>query len=237
MSGESKSFSEISRDTKPGSANIQARNGQMQSHALGLGNGIEVGVVFMLIMVAVWTPQGRINTAVSMVAALCILLLTVHHGYSARELGLARPVAGAAVTLAAGALIAVAIAASGAFLRILGPAHPVPWNRAWQYAVWALAQQFILQSFFYIRLESILGARRAVLAAAVLFALAHLPSPVLTVMSFVGALLFCEIFRRYRNIFPLGLVHAGLGLTLAASLPDRLLHHMRVGIGYLQYHF
>jgi hypothetical protein len=43
------------------------------------------------------------------------------------------------------------------------------------------------------------------------------------------------MFRRYRNIFPLGLVHAALGLTIAASLPDSLLHHMRVGLGYLLY--
>jgi len=43
------------------------------------------------------------------------------------------------------------------------------------------------------------------------------------------------MFRRYRNIFPLGLVHAALGLTIAASLPDHWLHHMRVGIGYLRY--
>jgi hypothetical protein len=26
-----------------------------------------------------------------------------------------------------------------------------------------------------------------------------------------------------------------LGLTIAASLPDSLLHHMRVGLGYLLY--
>jgi membrane protease YdiL (CAAX protease family) len=92
-----------------------------------------------------------------------------------------------------------------------------------------------LQSFFYVRMESLLGSRRAVWGAALLFCLAHFPSTVLTLMSFIGGLLFCEMFRRYRNIFPLGLVHAALGLTIAASLPDRLLHHMRVGIGYLLY--
>jgi len=58
---------------------------------------------------------------------------------------------------------------------------------------------------------------------------------VLTLMSLAGGLLFCEMFRRYRNIFPLGLVHATLGLTIAASFPDSLLHHMRVGLGYLTY--
>ena len=98
-----------------------------------------------------------------------------------------------------------------------------------------MLQEFILQSFFYTRLEKALGSWRALLATAGLFAVAHIPSPVLTVMSFFGALLFCEMFRRYRNIFPLGLIHGAIGLTIAASLPDRILHHMRVGLGFLQY--
>ena len=57
----------------------------------------------------------------------------------------------------------------------------------------------------------------------------------LTLLSFGASLLFCEIFRRYRNIFPLGLVHGALGLTIAACLPDTFLHHMRVGLGYLSF--
>jgi membrane protease YdiL (CAAX protease family) len=129
----------------------------------------------------------------------------------------------------------VAIVVGGSAIHNLGPAQRVPWERIWKYGLWALEQQFILQSFFYVRLESLLGRRRALWAAALLFCLAHLPSPVLTLMSFIGGLLFCEMFRRYRNIFPLGLVHAALGFTIAASLPDSLLHHMRVGIGYLLY--
>jgi len=68
-----------------------------------------------------------------------------------------------------------------------------------------------------------------------LFAAPHVPSPLLTGLSLIGGLLFCEMFRRYRNIFPLGLIHAAIGLTIAASLPDSLLHHMRVGLGYLLY--
>lgn len=138
--------------------------------------------------------------------------------------------------LAAGALLVGVIAATGPVTRIFGAAQSVPLHRAWQYSIWALVQEFILQSFFFVRLESVLGGRRAVWVAAVLFAIAHIPSPLLTLLSFLGALFFCEMFRRYRNILPLGVVHAALGLTVAASLPDSLLHHMRVGIGYLMYH-
>ena len=69
--------------------------------------------------------------------------------------------------------------------------------------------------------------------AATLFSAAHLPSPILTTFTLVGGLFFCEMFRRYRSIYPIGIVHAVLGLTIAVTMPDSLLHNMRVGIGYL----
>ncbi len=200
-----------------------------------VGLAFQVALAFALIMVAVWTPPGRVNVGSNLLAALCILWFTVRGRYSVRELGLTKPGSGAVVTVMCGAFLVVTIVVGGSAIHNLGPAQRVPWERIWKYALWALEQQFILQSFFYVRLESLLGSRRALWGAALLFCLAHLPSPVLTLMSFIGGLLFCEMFRRYRNIFPLGLVHAALGLTIAASLPDRLLHHMRVGIGYLLY--
>ena len=200
-----------------------------------VGLAFQVGLVFALIMVAVWTPPGRINTVSNLFAALCILWFTVRGRYSVRELGLAQPGSGAVVTVVCGAFLMVAIVVIGSAMHNLGPAQRVPWERVWKYALWALEQQFILQSFFYVRMESLLGSRRAVWGSSLLFSAAHLPSPVLSFMSFIGGLLFCEMFRRYRNIFPLGFVHAALGLTIAASLPDSLLHHMRVGIGYLLY--
>ena len=195
-----------------------------------------VGVVYGLVLATVWTPRGRGDAVFLLCALATIVALTVRDGYSARQLGLNRPSSGAWVMLALGALLVGVIAAVGPFTRIFGAAQSLPFHRAWQYSVWALVQELILQSFFFVRLESILGGRRAVWAASALFAVAHLPSPLLTLLSFLGALFFCEMFRRYRNILPLGIVHAALGLTVAASLPDSLLHHMRVGIGYVLYH-
>jgi membrane protease YdiL (CAAX protease family) len=58
---------------------------------------------------------------------------------------------------------------------------------------------------------------------------------VLTFTTLLGGLFFGKMFRRYRNIFPLGAVHAMVGLTLAASFSDAVLGHMRVGIGYLRW--
>jgi hypothetical protein len=220
-------------------------SGTVADRSLGLGSertlvcGLligQVGLVFISIMIAVWTPRGLVNTSFSLLAALCVLWFSAGGRYSWRELGFFRPRAGAVAMLSAGTLMALTIVVAGWLVRGFGPAQPVPWERTWKYALWALEQEFILQSFFYLRLESLLDSRRAVWGAALLFCVAHLPSPVLTGMSLIGGLLFCEMFRRYRNIFPLGLVHGALGLTIAASLPDRWLHHMRVGLGYLTYH-
>jgi membrane protease YdiL (CAAX protease family) len=75
----------------------------------------------------------------------------------------------------------------------------------------------------------------AVWVTATLFAAVHLPSPLLTTFTLIGGLLFCEMFRRFRSIYPIGVVHALMGLTVALTMPDSVLHHMRVGIGYLRY--
>jgi membrane protease YdiL (CAAX protease family) len=229
MAAESKTLiPEIAMEGRHVSANGSRRS-------LAVSRSFQVGLVFALIIVAVWTPQGRVNMVGSLLAAICIVGFSVRGGYSVRELGLARPDSGALVMLVSGALMIGTIIVAGSVMHSLGPAQPVPWRRAWQYAIWAMEQEFILQSFFYLRLESLLGSRRGVLGAALLFSATHLPSPVLTLLSFIGGVLFCEMFRRFRNIFPLGLVHAVLGLTIAGSLPDSLLHHMRVGLGYLLY--
>ena len=197
---------------------------------------IEIGIIFGLIVVAIWTPQGRSNTYVCWAAAFATVALSVQGHYSAGELGLARPASGLLVTLGMGTVLIALIAILGLVLRRVGLSQPLPWTRAWQYGLWSLLQQFILQSFIFVWLETAYGSRTAILGSSSLFAVAHLPNPMLTALAFVGALFFCEMFRRYRNIYALGIIHATLGLTIAASLPDSLMHHMRVGLGYLTYH-
>jgi len=199
---------------------------------------LQVTVGYALIEVVLWTPRGRAQSAAMLLATVCLLLFTGFGHYSARELGLRLPsLKGAAWILTSGLIAASGIVAGASLLGENFPANTT-WptlNGAWQYALWGVVQQFILQSFFYVRLESVLGSSRAVLATAFLFSAAHIPSPVLTVATLLGALFFCEMFRRYRSIYPLGIVHAMLGLAMAASFPDTLLRHMRVGLGYLHF--
>ncbi|WP_254063674.1 CPBP family intramembrane glutamic endopeptidase [Granulicella sp. S190] len=106
----------------------------------------------------------------------------------------------------------------------------------WGYAVWSFFQQFLLNDFVLQRLLRLTKDRRvAVMGSAGLFALAHLPNPVLTAMTLVWGVVGCLIFLRYRNLFTLGMSHAILGICVAVTLPASVQHNMRVGLGYLRY--
>jgi membrane protease YdiL (CAAX protease family) len=199
---------------------------------------LQVVIIYFGILAACWTQEGLLKAGLMLLTTCTIAIFALSSRYTAREMGLGMPPAeGSVLILSAGLVFALGLPliASVAGLRF-PPIRIVPWRAAWQYTVWALMQQFTLQSFFYLRVESLLDSRRAVLASSLLFASIHLPSPVLTVATLFGGLFFCEMFRRYRTIIPLGIVHALLGLTIAASFSDHLLHHMRVGIGYLAFH-
>jgi membrane protease YdiL (CAAX protease family) len=80
-----------------------------------------------------------------------------------------------------------------------------------------------------------LSRHGACLAAGALFGLVHLPNPVLTPVTFLGGWIMSEIFQRYRSVVPLGIVHGLVGLAIALAVPDQINHHMRVGLGYLEW--
>lgn len=105
------------------------------------------------------------------------------------------------------------------------------------YAVWAFVQEIILQCFLLSRLLRLLpDPRLAALAAALLFAGAHLPSPILTGITLVCGLAACLTFLRYRNLYTLAVAHALLGIAIGITVPAETDHNMRVGLSYLTYH-
>jgi membrane protease YdiL (CAAX protease family) len=204
----------------------------------GWQDWIEITLVFVLLEVVLWTPRSVVHGGLIALVVGGVLWLSLRRN-SRKELGLVWPSGRSTLWIvAAGALVASAIPV-GAGLT----GHPVPANSEWPtlgnilpYIVWAFGQQFLLQSFFFLRLESRMGARWAVVSSSVLFTLAHLPNMALTAMTIFGALFFTGMFRRYRSIYPLGIAHGLLGLAIAYSFPDRVMHHMRVGLGYWQFH-
>jgi membrane protease YdiL (CAAX protease family) len=104
------------------------------------------------------------------------------------------------------------------------------------YALWAAAQQILLQCFFLSRsLRLTSNGPLAAGVSACLFAIAHLPNPILTVITLVAGLASCLFFLRYKNLWPLAVAHAILGISIAVTIPGKLDHNMRVGISYLKY--
>ncbi len=137
-------------------------------------------------------------------------------------------------SIAIGGAAVLAAWSSGHLHPAFGPSTTA--SHYFAYALWALFQQFILQSYFFLRLEPLLGGpRRAVVASALLFSAVHIPNALLALVTFAGGLFLCELFRRYRNIYALGTAHAVLGLCIAVTTPSALNHGMRVGQGFFDY--
>jgi membrane protease YdiL (CAAX protease family) len=198
----------------------------------------QIVIAFLFLEFALWEPKLETRNRWVAIAAITILVLVLIDHPSLERLGLRLPKTfGASVVLGISSATVVLVV-----LVVSWTGGQIPANPTWpnlrlasQYVIWALLQEFMLQSFFFNRCEELYGSSAAVWMASTLFAAAHLPSPVLTTATLVGALFFCEMYRRYRSIYALGFVHAMLGLTIAITMPDSLLHHMRVGIGFLQY--
>lgn len=104
------------------------------------------------------------------------------------------------------------------------------------YVLWTMYQQFLLQDFFMPRLTRMLSSDAAIAVASLLFAIAHLPNLSLALACLVWGAISCALFRRYRNLYMLGLAQGLLGLCFSVCVPDALHHHMRVGLGYWRYH-
>ncbi len=199
---------------------------------------LELFVAYTLILLTLWTSgtaqRVLMLTATIWVAATALLSRHKNDLYGLRPVRLRRSwwiVVAAGFAAAAG----VAISARMGTLHLPSSFERHPW-RAWAYVVWSFVQQFILQDYFLLRLRRLLpNIFVAVATAAVLFSLAHLPNPLLTVATLIWGIAACTLFLRYRDLYSLGLAHAIFGLTIAFAVPNAVHHQMRVGLGYLTY--
>ncbi len=193
-----------------------------------LGYGVIVGVI--------WTPE-RLQRFLSPIALLFTLSVVLARRQSRDDLGLGWRglipslwILPAAVALAALSIFAAAKAGTLHPLCKLDVAH------IFGYVLWTIYQQFLLQDYFMDRiLRMVSNEATAVTLAGTLFAAAHLPNLVLTAATLVWGIVSCALFRRYQNLWALGLAQGLLGLCFAVCVPDALHHHLRVGLGYIRY--
>jgi hypothetical protein len=199
----------------------------------------ELCIGYGLILVVIWTPNPAQRilywTAFAWIAITAILRRKEHetHGLGFRGLLPSLWIVAAAMA------IFFAGVALAKHLHTLHPLYgPLPVVvHILGYALWALMQQFILQIYVLTRFLR-LGLRRnpAIALATILFAAAHIPNPLLVALTSIWGAVSCALFLRYRNLYTLALAHGILGMTLAITVPNSIGRHMRVGLGYLDYH-
>jgi hypothetical protein len=197
---------------------------------------IEVTLGFGLILFVLWMPSfpQRILSPVAFVVTLGVVLA---RRQSLDELGLGRRGLAASLWILPAAMVITIVGVLIA--RRIGTLHALyqaDLQHIAGYVLWTLYQQFLLNDLFMPRLTRLLANEGAALGvSSALFAVAHLPNLPLTAATLVWGAVSCGLFRRYHNLYALGLAQGLLGLGFAICVPDALHHHLRVGLGYLRY--
>lgn len=202
---------------------------------------LELVSAYGLILAVIWTPTPA-QRFLYWLAIVVVIGLTVLRREKLQALGLAptHTLRSVWIIVAAAALAVLAVLTA----RWLGTLHALPRighlsprTRIVGYMIWSIVQEFLVQVFVLTRLMRLLERRSVAIAlAAFLFAIAHIPNPILIWLTLIWGFVACPLFLRYRNLYTLGLAHGILGLCVAVTVPDAMHHHMRVGLGYLRYH-
>jgi hypothetical protein len=198
---------------------------------------IELVLGYSLIVGIIWSPE-HLQRILSPIALVLTLLAVLVRGKSRDELGLGWRgfVPSLWILPAAIALSAVSMFVAAKF-GTLHPLYKGDFKHVAGYVLWTIYQQFLLQDLFMDRLLRLVSSpASAVTLAGTLFALAHLPNLVLSAATLAWGIICCALFRRYHNLWMLGLAQGLLGLCFAICIPESLHHHLRVGLGYLRYH-
>ncbi|MDP9051697.1 MAG: CPBP family intramembrane metalloprotease [Acidobacteriota bacterium] len=215
----------------------------ISKHARAVSSGhlrllLELAVGYALILIVIWTPRPW-QRILYFVAAAFIIVATRVSFPGVKAMGLSPRNFFRSAWVVAAALLTAAISITVAYKMhsLHGPTTPSMFLKRYAgYMIFACVQQALLQDFFLLRLLRIMRSpQTAAVAAAAIFSLAHLPNPILMVVTFIWGLTACLLFLRYRNLYVLAVAHAILGVTLPMSVPGPVIRNMRVGLGYLTY--
>ena len=181
-----------------------------------------------------WFLASRLPREAVSVAGAIVVALGVWHDVRAREWGFDVRALVPGLRAAALFTIPVVLLMLGAGAAA-GTLHDLGGDLAdlGGLVVWGGGQQWVLQTVVLREAQHATSRRVGVLVAALLFAILHLPNPMLSTVTFVGALGWCAIYDRSPNIIPPALSHALGTLALLYAFDDRITGGLRVGAAFL----
>jgi membrane protease YdiL (CAAX protease family) len=187
--------------------------------------------MFAFIMAYIWVLRPRWPHLWIPILA-CMVLSHVLHREGPRALGFGRRSLRECAHRFAPAITVLALVLLAAGL-LLHTTRRIASDQAFfalaAYLPWGVLQQYILNGYFLNRFDRCLSPRAASWLAAALFAAAHTPNWFLMAVALAGGWCSTRVYRRYRNLYFLGLAHATVGFLLYVTVPDSLSHHLDVG--------
>jgi len=191
--------------------------------------------IIAAVLVYIWFFEGQVDRAWVYLPSAIVVALTFWHDARRGEWGFDWKALGRASRVTA---LWTALAVAGIFIAglLAGTIHD---RRDFlgtfaALVIWGGAQQWVLQTTVLRECQGAAGRHAGVGVAALLFGLLHLPNVFLTVMTTIGALIWCAIYDRYPNIVPLAVSHALATLAILYAFDEAITGRLRIGASWLR---